>query len=70
MSHYAFATGVMAGTKWFTGTISGWLYGDVAHGDYQQFFLWVLIFSIAPIALAWIAPFPHREEGRPAPAPA
>ncbi|HEY4301358.1 MAG TPA: MFS transporter [Candidatus Didemnitutus sp.] len=59
MSHYAFATGVMAGTKWFTGTISGFLFGAV-HQNYHAFFLWVLLFSIVPIVLAWFAPFPHR----------
>ena len=68
MSHYAFATGIMAGTKWFTGTISGFLF-DAVHQNYQTFFLWVLVFSVVPIALAWIAPFPHAEEKRP-PAPA
>ncbi|HVU17963.1 MAG TPA: MFS transporter [Candidatus Didemnitutus sp.] len=61
MSHYAFATGVMAGTKWFTGTISGFLFGAV-NQNYHSFFLWVLVFSIVPIALSLIAPFPNRDE--------
>lgn len=61
MSHYAFATGVMAGTKWLTGTVSGFLYGAVAH-NYQHFFLAVLMFSIPPVVLAWLAPFPQPDD--------
>lgn len=64
MTHYAFATGVMALTKWSTGSVSGWLYDRVGH-DYATFFAWVLVFSVPPIVLAWRAPFPHRGEGEP-----
>lgn len=62
MSHYAFATGVMAGTKWITGTLSGFLYGMTAQ-NYQTFFLVVMALSIPPIFFAWIAPFPQPDEG-------
>jgi PAT family beta-lactamase induction signal transducer AmpG len=61
MSHYAFATGVMAGTKWLTGTVSGFLYGAVAQ-NYQHFFLAVLLCSIPPVMLAWLAPFPQADD--------
>lgn len=60
MTHYAMATGVMAMTKWSTGTVSGWVWGAVGH-DYATFFGLVLAFSIPPIVLAWLAPFPHTE---------
>lgn len=60
MAHYAIATGVMALTKWSTGTVSGWVWGAVAH-DYVTFFGFVLLFSIPPVVLAWWAPFPHTE---------
>lgn len=59
MTHYAMATGVMALTKWATGTASGWVWGWVGH-DYGTFFAWVLLFSVPPVILAWRAPFPHR----------
>ena len=58
MSHYAFATGVMAGSKWATGTISGFVYGLLGH-NYPHFFLFVIAASIPPVLLALIAPFPH-----------
>jgi len=58
MAHYAMATGVMALTKWSTGTVSGWVWGMVGH-DYGTFFTLVLVFSVPPILLAWWAPFPH-----------
>jgi PAT family beta-lactamase induction signal transducer AmpG len=61
MTHYAMATGVMALTKWATGTASGWLWNGVGH-HYLSFFSWVLLFSIPPVVLAWFAPFPHKEE--------
>jgi len=61
MAHYAMATGVMALTKWSTGTVSGWVYGLVDH-RYDSFFILVLAFSIPPIILAWLAPFPHQGE--------
>lgn len=62
MAHYAMATGVMALTKWSTGTVSGWVWGQVGH-DYTSFFTLVLVFSVPPILLAWWAPFPHRTPG-------
>jgi len=58
MAHYAMATGVMALTKWGTGSVSGLLWNHVSH-QYVSFFGWVLIFSIPPVLLAWLAPFPH-----------
>ncbi|MFO1337773.1 MAG: MFS transporter [Burkholderiaceae bacterium] len=58
MTHYAFATGVMALTKWSTGTVSGWVYGAVGH-QYAPFFAFVLVASVPPILLAWRAPFPQ-----------
>jgi MFS transporter, PAT family, beta-lactamase induction signal transducer AmpG len=58
MTHYAMATGVMALTKWATGTVSGWLWA-VAGQHYTSFFGWVLLLSVPPILLAWWAPFPH-----------
>ncbi len=58
MAHYAMATGVMALTKWSTGSVSGWLWSSVNH-HYISFFGWVLLFSIPPVLLAWFAPFPH-----------
>lgn len=59
MTHYAMATGVMAMTKWATGSVSGWLFAGVGQ-HYASFFGWVLVFSIPPIVLAWFAPFPIR----------
>jgi len=63
MAHYAMATGVMALTKWGTGSVSGLMWNLVDH-QYVSFFGWVLVFSIPPVILAWLAPFPHdgREE--------
>ena len=61
MAHYAMATGVMALTKWSTGTVSGWVWGWVGH-DYTVFFGLVLVFSLPPIVLAWLAPFPHAQQ--------
>lgn len=61
MSHYAFATGVMAATKWITGSVSGMVYAAFHH-NYQHFFLFVLAVSVPPVLLAWAAPFPHRTE--------
>ncbi|MBI3350234.1 MAG: MFS transporter [Burkholderiales bacterium] len=61
MAHYAMATGVMALTKWGTGSVSGLLWNHVGH-QYVSFFGWVLIFSIPPVLLAWLAPFPHDHE--------
>jgi PAT family beta-lactamase induction signal transducer AmpG len=61
MAHYAMATGVMALTKWSTGTVSGWVWGWVGH-NYTVFFGLVLVFSLPPIVLAWLAPFPHAQQ--------
>ncbi|WP_284615025.1 MFS transporter [Aquabacterium humicola] len=61
MAHYAMATGVMALTKWSTGTVSGWVWNAVGH-DYASFFGLVLLFSVPPVILAWLAPFPHAAE--------
>lgn len=58
MSHYAFATGVMAATRWATGTVSGLVFGWVGQ-NYEAFFLFVMAASIPPVLLALIAPFPH-----------
>ena len=58
MAHYAMATGVMALTKWGTGTVSGFMWNMVDH-NYVSFFGWVLVFSVPPVILAWLAPFPH-----------
>ena len=60
MTHYAMATGVMALTKWSTGTVSGWVWAAVGH-DYRVFFALVLLASVPPVVLAWLAPFPHGE---------
>ena len=64
MTHYAFATGVMALTKWSTGTASGWVYTWLGR-DYAAFFTFVLFASIPPILLAWFAPFPCLVEEEP-----
>jgi PAT family beta-lactamase induction signal transducer AmpG len=61
MTHYAMATGVMALTKWSTGTASGWLWAAVGQ-HYTQFFGWVVLMSVPPILLAWFAPFPNQED--------
>ena len=58
MAHYAFATGVMAMTMWVTGTMSAKIFPFLG-GNYQHFFLFVLLASILPIVFAWLAPFPH-----------
>jgi PAT family beta-lactamase induction signal transducer AmpG len=61
MAHYAMATGVMAMTKWSTGSVSGWVWSAVGH-DYATFFGLVLLFSLPPVVLAWLAPFPHKAD--------
>lgn len=58
MTHYAFATGVMAMTRWATGTASAWLWAGTGR-DYALFFGLVLGVSVLPVLLAWRAPFPH-----------
>jgi PAT family beta-lactamase induction signal transducer AmpG len=59
MTHYAFATGVMALTRWATGSVSGWVFDAVDH-HYTTYFAFVLVASVPPILFAWRAPFPHR----------
>lgn len=61
MSHYAFATGVMALTKWSTGSISGKIY-DALGQNYHTFFIFVLIASIPPVITCWFAPFPQKDD--------
>jgi MFS transporter, PAT family, beta-lactamase induction signal transducer AmpG len=60
MTHYAFATGVMAFTKLSTGMVSGWVYNAFNH-HYASFFTFVLLASVPPLLFAWFAPFPHQE---------
>jgi PAT family beta-lactamase induction signal transducer AmpG len=60
MTHYAMATGVMALTKWATGSVSGWVWAAVGH-HYTVFFGFVLLASVPPLVLAWRAPFPQQE---------
>jgi len=64
MTHYAFATGVMAPTKWATGSVSGSVFAAFDH-QYAPCFAFVLAASIPPLLFAWFAPFPHgeREDG-------
>jgi len=62
MTHYAFATGVMALTKMLTGPLSAFVFREV-HRNYPHFFLVVLLASIPPILLAAIAPFPQSTNG-------
>lgn len=59
MSHYAFATGVMAMTKWLTGWISGPIFSWL-HENYAWFFTFVLAASVPPVIFAWFAPFPQN----------
>jgi len=66
MTHYAFATGVMALTKWSTGSISGWVYSALGH-SYAPYFTFVLVASVPPILFAWFAPFPHTRRSDDAP---
>jgi PAT family beta-lactamase induction signal transducer AmpG len=56
-SHYAFATGLMGLSMMLTGMVSGALQEWLGH---QAFFAAVLVASVPPIVLAWLAPFPHR----------
>jgi len=66
MTHYAFATGIMALTKMVTGPLSAVVFRDLVHRSYPNFFLFVLLASIPPILLAAIAPFPQSAGGEPA----
>lgn len=67
MTHYAFATGVMALTKWATGTASGWVFAACGQ-RYASFFGLVLALSVLPVLLCLWAPFPHATEPAPQPA--
>jgi PAT family beta-lactamase induction signal transducer AmpG len=69
MAHYAMATGVMALTKWATGSVSGWLWSGV-NQSYSSFFAWVLVFSIPPVIIAFLAPFPQKATDDEGSAPA
>ena len=72
MTHYAFATGVMALTKWATGSVSGWVFAACGQ-QYASFFGFVLLVSVLPVLLCWWAPFPHaplRDDGPQPAAPA
>jgi PAT family beta-lactamase induction signal transducer AmpG len=60
MTHYAFATGVMALTKWATGSVSGRVF-EAFHSQYAPYFGFVLAASVVPLVFAWFAPFPHDE---------
>jgi PAT family beta-lactamase induction signal transducer AmpG len=62
MTHYAFATGVMALTKMVTGPLSALVFRAL-HQNYPDFFLFVLLASIPPILIAWFAPFPQSSDG-------
>ena len=64
MTHYAFATGVMALTKLSTGWLSGKVFPFFDH-SYPKFFTFVLIASIPPILFAWFAPFREHYETCP-----
>jgi len=64
MTHYAFATGVMALTKLSTGWMSGKIFPYFGH-SYPKFFTFVLIASIPPLIFAWFAPFREHNETCP-----
>jgi PAT family beta-lactamase induction signal transducer AmpG len=53
-AHYAFATGIMALNMMLAGMVSGRIQAAL---HYQNFFLFVLLASIPPIVIAWLAPF-------------
>jgi PAT family beta-lactamase induction signal transducer AmpG len=59
MTHYAFATGFMAGTSWITSSISGPIFASLLGHSYPAFFTFVLFASIPPVILAFLAPFPQ-----------
>ena len=57
-AHYAFATGIMALNMMLTGMVSGRIQAAL---HYPNFFLFVLLASIPPVIIAWLAPFvTHR----------
>jgi PAT family beta-lactamase induction signal transducer AmpG len=53
-AHYAFATGIMALNMMLTGMVSGRIQTAL---HYPNFFLFVLLASIPPVIIAWLAPF-------------
>jgi PAT family beta-lactamase induction signal transducer AmpG len=53
-AHYAFATGIMALNMMLTGMVSGRIQTAL---HYPSFFLFVLLASIPPVIIAWLAPF-------------
>jgi PAT family beta-lactamase induction signal transducer AmpG len=59
MTHYAFATAIMALSKWATGCISGPIF-NALHHNYSQFFFFVLVISALPALISLAAPFPNR----------
>ncbi len=63
-AHYAFATGLMGLSMMLTGMASGklqqWL-------GYQDFFLFVALVSLVPIALSFLAPFNADTSSTPSP---
>ncbi|KAK6023472.1 transporter, major facilitator family protein, partial [Ostertagia ostertagi] len=66
MAHYAMATGVMALTKWSTGSVSALLWNGVEH-NYVSFFGWVLVFSVPPAVEAHVLhQVGQRRDRRPA----
>ena len=60
-AHYAFATGIMALNMMFTGMISGRIQAAL---EYPNFFLFVLLVSIPPIVIAYLAPFGANPDAR------
>ncbi len=58
-AHYAFATGIMALCMMLTGMISGSLQQWLGH---KLFFVFVLVVSVPPIMIAWLAPFRNPDE--------
>jgi PAT family beta-lactamase induction signal transducer AmpG len=58
-AHYAFATGIMALNMMLTGMISGRIQAAL---QYPNFFLFVLLVSMPPILIAYLAPFRSPEE--------
>ena len=65
-AHYAFATGIMALNMMLTGMVSGRIQTAL---HYPNFFLFVLLASIPPVIIAWLAPFgavSEESQGSPA----
>jgi MFS transporter, PAT family, beta-lactamase induction signal transducer AmpG len=59
-AHYAFGTGIMALTMTVTGTISGRIQEFLG---YRAFFAFVLLASVPPLVMAFIAPFTTHGHG-------